>query len=535
MIAIPLRRAAAILAVLTGGCAERMRPPAAGVRPPSPSAAVEPSAPPVRGGYGPEPDTAPTSLERSAIDLVRARLAEAGPSPRISPALVLAARQLAHLAATGEPDPLARPRVRAALAGALAFDPAPSAHLAVASAAAAPRALLGTLSAAGGATHLGAGAALKDGRAYMVLLLARRTAALRPFPREVANGARATLRGELLGLDRPSIHVTSPAGLSGPIVPVNMLGNRAFSAPIRFDAAGRWLVEVIGRGERGPEVAALLTVSCGGAPLEDAAAVADEPDPADPREAEARVIHALNATRRDHGLQPLDPVPALAEVARRHSEAMLARGVLAHVLPEDGSVTDRLRSARIPYASVAENVAKGPSAIAAHREAEGSPAHRESILSRTARLVGCGIARGRLPTGDPIVYLTEVFLEPVEDGSDDRMTPEARVREAIWRERSRLKVPPMLSDPALDQFAREAAREMLGRGEPRGDRLGERALSLGRKLAAVDAFIATKPSDATRSKNLPDRRFHRVGVGVAVGDSPKYGAGLLWIAVVYTD
>jgi uncharacterized protein YkwD len=133
------------------------------------------------------------------------------------------------------------------------------------------------------------------------------------------------------------------------------------------------------------------------------------------------------------------------------------------------------------------------------------------------------------------VYLTEVFLLPVEDGSDDRMTPEARVREAIWRERARLQASPMVSDPSLDALAREAAREMLRDGEPEGERLGAHALRLGRKLAAVDAFVATKPSDAARSKNLPDRRFRRVGVGVAIGDSARYGNGLLWIAVVYTD
>jgi uncharacterized protein YkwD len=425
--------------------------------------------------------------------------------------------------------------MRPALAGALAFDPAPAAFLAVASQASAPRALLRSLAGAGAATHIGAGAASRDGRAYVVLLLSSRSAALRPFPRDVAAGASVTLRGELLGLVRPSVHVTSPGGHSREIAVVNARGGSAFTAPIRFDSPGRWTVEVIGRGQRGPEVAALLTVSCGGAPLEDAAAASDELDPADPRQTEARVVEALNATRREHGLEPLEALPSLAAVARRHSEAMLARGVLAHVLDGD-TVADRLRHARIPYARVAENVAKGPSALAAHREAEGSPAHRASILSRTAKKVGCGIARGRLPTGDPVVYLTEIFLEPVDDGADDSMTPEARVREALWRERARLQAPPMISDAALDELARNEARAMLRRGDPRGDRLGASALALGRTIAAVDAFVATRPSEATRSKNLPDRRFRRVGVGVAIGDGGgRYGAGLLWIAVVYTN
>lgn len=528
------RRALAAVGMLVVGCGH-VGAPASGARPSSPPAAARSYDPPARGHYGPEPEAKPTPLERTALDAARERLAGGGTPPRVSPALVLAARELAQRAADGDPEPLARSHLRAALAGALAFDPAPAAHLAVATPADAPRSLVGTLVAASATTHIGAGGVVRDGRAYLVLLLSRRTAALRPFPRDVPVGTTATLQGELLGLERPSVHVTSPSGRSHEIALSRASARRAFSAPVRLGALGRWLVEVVGNGPRGPEVAVLLTVSCGGAPLEDPAAPADESDPDDPRDAEARVVAALNATRRAHDLPPLEPVPALAAVARRHSEAMLARGLLAHVLPDSGSVGDRLRRARIAYARVAENVAKGGSALSAHRGAEESPAHRQNILSGEATQIGCGLARGRLPTGEPIVYLTEVFLLPVEDGAGDRMTPEARVREAIWRERERLRASPMVSDPSLDALAREAAREMLRHGEPKGERLGERALRLGRKLAAVDAFVATKPSDATRSKNLADLRFRRVGVGVAIGDSARYGNGLLWIAVVYTD
>jgi uncharacterized protein YkwD len=529
------RRALLLVPLLAAACAGRRAAPSAPAQPARPTPASLRFEPLAHGSYGPEPHAEPTGLEQAALEAVRARLGEVGPPPRVSPALVLAARRLARLAAAGDPDPLSRRRLRAALAGALAFDPAPTAHLAVADPASAPRALLGTIPTAGSPTHVGAGAAMRAGEAYLVVLLSRRTAALRPFPRDVKVGASATLRGELLGLDRAAVHVTPPSGRSRPIAAGEASGVRSFGAPVVFDAPGRWLVEVVGRGERGPEVAALLTVSCGGAPLEDGAAAADETDPPDPRDAEARVMDAVNAMRRRNGLPTLEPMPALSAVARRHSEAMLASGILAHVLPEDGSVADRLRAARIPYARVAENVAKGGSAMAAHRGTEESPAHRESILSSAAKRVGCGIARGRLPTGDAIVYVTEVFLEPVQDGSDDRMTVEARVREAMWAERDRLRAPPLLSDPALDELARAAAREMLRRGEPGDERLPDRALAIGRKLAAVDAFVATKPTDAIRSQNLPDPRFRRVGVGVAIGDSKRYGAGLLWIVVLYTN
>ncbi len=76
---------------------------------------------------------------------------------------------------------------------------------------------------------------------------------------------------------------------------------------------------------------------------------------------------------------------------------------------------------------------------------------------------------------------------------------------------------------------------MLRRDDPSGGSLERRALDLGRKVIAVDAFVAASPAEAARSANLGDPQFRRVGVGVAVGDSARFGAGRLWIAVIYTD
>ena len=109
------------------------------------------------------------------------------------------------------------------------------------------------------------------------------------------------------------------------------------------------------------------------------------------------------------------------------------------------------------------------------------------------------------------------------------------MREAIWQERARLGAAPLTSDPVLDDLARAAARQMLRDGVPAPGILAEQALAKGRTLAAADGFVGAKVSEATRSRNIADRRLHRVGVGVAVGDSERLGAGLLWIAVIYTD
>jgi uncharacterized protein YkwD len=282
-------------------------------------------------------------------------------------------------------------------------------------------------------------------------------------------------------------------------------------------------------------VAALLVVSCGGAPIAEADADAEPPEPGDLAGAEAQVRAAIDAARLRHGLSPLAASAELAEVARAHSRRMLAAGELAHLLPGHGDAGERLRRARIPYRRAFENIARGDTALAAHAAAEESPAHRGNILSPLAERVGVGLARGRLPSGEPAVYLTEIFVQPVDDGSESRLTPEGRVKEALWRERERLGRPPLLSDPRLDALAREAARAMLAADDPAAQDLAARALALPRKVSAADAYVAASTGDAVRSRNLADPRFRRVGVGVATGDSARYGAGLLWIAVLYTD
>ncbi len=506
--------------------------PAAPVPPVDAETRSPAASPGPKPAYGREPDVSPTPLEQAAADSVRGALPPGAVRPVLSPALVLAARAVAGRAAAGEPDPLSRRHLRSALAAGLSFDPAPVAMLLVATPRDAAVGLAARARSVAGQTHLGVGVATRGGSAWVALLGARRLASLEPFPREVPVGARLPLRGELRGLSSPRVFVTLPGG---DVREVPARGRRPFTAEIRFESPGRYLVEVLGAGASGPAVAALFAVACGGASLEEPAEAAAPADPVDPAAAEAQVAEAVNATRRRHGLPALEVRSGLAAVARRHSERMLEAGVLAHVLPGQGDVGERLRRARVSFRRAAENIAVGPTALAAHAAAEESPGHLANLLGPRFRQMGCGIARGRLPTGEPAVYLTEVLAQPLDDAPESRLSPEGRVKEVIWRERERLGRPPLLQDARLDELAREAVRSMLARDDPAPGDLGERALGLGRGLAAADAFVAPSPEGALRSPNVADPRYHRVGVAAMPGDSPRYGAGLLWIAVVYTD
>lgn len=479
--------------------------------------------------YGDEPAATPSPLEARVLEAVRARLR---PAPRTSPALVIAARELAMRAASGVPDPIGRTALRGALARALASDPAPAAVLLADEPDAVPRAVARALTRRS-ASHAGAGAFERDGQAWVVVLLSERRVSLDPFPRDLPADGRAVLSGSLARpLSRPRVFVARP---SGDVVEAGGSAGSAFRTPLEFPGRGRHVVEVVGEGDAGPEVVALLVVSSGGAALDGAPRAPAPPEPSALAAAEAGVLAALNATRGRHGLAPVASAPDVAAVARRHAQSMAAAGRIAHVLPDSPDAGTRLRQAGVPFRRAYENVARAATALDAHAALEESPAHLANVLQPAATRAGIGVARARLPSGDQTVYLAEVLLEPTDDGAESRLTPDARVRAALWSERARLGLAPLTADPALDALARDAAAAMARRDDPQPDGLADRALALRRQLAAVDVFVAGGPDDAARSRNLKDPRFSRVGVGVVTGDSARYGKARLWIAAVYTD
>jgi len=347
-----------------------------------------------------------TPLESATLRQVLASLPQRS-VPVLSEPLVQAARKLARSAAGGDPRPLSSAALRTALGEAGVFDPAPAAVVLSARAPSLPEAMAAAARFRG-ASHLGVGVVVQDGLAWGVLLATERRAEVEPFPRRVAPGTRASLRGRLLRLDGARVWVSTPSGEVREL-PVEVDGDR-FSATVSFDAPGTWRVEVGGTGRRGPTVAALLEVACGeGAP---AALPLRESEPADPAAAAARILEAANAMRARQGLPPLVSSASLDAQSRRHSEAMLAAGTLAHRLDGGEDLLARLTAAGVRYRSARENVARGDGALDAHRAMVESPAHLANLLAPDVRLVGLGIARGALPGGQPVVYLTEILVEP---------------------------------------------------------------------------------------------------------------------------
>ena len=179
---------------------------------------------------------------------------------------------------------------------------------------------------------------------------------------------------------------------------------------------------------------------------------------------------------------------------------------MAHVLP--GSGDDRRPAAAragSPYrARVRERRAGAERARGARggRGEPGPPRERPRAAATQRRRRH----RPRHPAlRGPHVYLTEILVQPPDDGRASALTPDARVRAgALARARAARRARRSPRIAALDALAARRRRAMRARGRARGGRLGARALAAPADLAAVDVFVASAPAEAARSRNLPD-------------------------------
>ena len=121
-------------------------------------------------------------------------------------------------------------------------------------------------------------------------------------------------------------------------------------------------------------------------------------------DAEREMFRALNAERRERGLEPLAWCETCALVARGHSKNMYHGGYFSHEDLEGNDPFDRMVNAGISFAAAGENLALAPTVQEAHRGLMESPDHRENILRPEFEQVGIGTYEG--PYG---LMFTQVF------------------------------------------------------------------------------------------------------------------------------
>jgi uncharacterized protein YkwD len=486
---------------------------------------------------------APPELERASGQVV-AQVFERGGrrTPLADARLDEAARTLAREALrAGSREATDPALVGAALSDAGASDPHP--RMLVVRASSAEEALEAFRThpdlGAEAASHLGVGVAAQGEATALVALLVERHAALDAFPRrlERAPPRPPQLCGRLeAGLTQPRVFVTRPGG------GVEQLptGGRAprFCAAVPLPGDGLHEVEVVARGAQGPRVVALLQVHVGPGPRR--AQAAREAEPRTPAEGRAAVVARVNALRAAHGLAPLAADPALDAVAQAYSERMAREGFFAHVAPDGSDLRGRLSQAGYAYRAAGENLGLAPGPLAAQRGVETSPAHRGNLLSPGYTRIGVGLAVSQRH-GQQDVVLTQVFAEPLAAAAPGATggDPLAEAYGLLGRRREAYRLPALRRSEALERIARDHAARAAAAGEPSaelpGSVLHERAFEAVPELArvTVDLFVAESATALPDSANLVDPRNRVVGLGVARGDSARFGPGRAWVVIVY--
>jgi uncharacterized protein YkwD len=372
-----------------------------------------------------------------------------------------------------------------------------------------------------------AAAVLAGEEAVVALVTAAHSTDLLPIPGKVQPGTVVEVDATLgPGLSSPRLFVQAPdASTEEP--PVSVEGRR-LRARVALAARGEYTLEVLATGAGGPEVVANKRVFVGIAP------------PAAPPAAGTRdaglgaVENAIGRLRATQGLPALQRDPALDRVAEGHSREMARTRTFAHVLPSDGSMTDRLRKAGYAYRSAGENIGLSVDPLTAHEAIAASPAHLKNLLDPHHRRLGLGIAKGTSPDGADGVYLTEVLAAPIETSRD----PEGEVARLLQEKRRSAGLKPLARDSRLDAIAAREVRELASRGDLSRDlqrAVVDEALKSRMRLrsAVAEAYVGSGPGATGSSPNAVSPAWTRVGVGAVYATSEAYGAGRLWVLLVY--
>ena len=122
-------------------------------------------------------------------------------------------------------------------------------------------------------------------------------------------------------------------------------------------------------------------------------------------------MDALNELRIDHGLRPVQRFTLFDTLAREHSAMMGHMGIVAHSLPGYGGVTDKAANFAHPRAAHHENVAAAPTAQAAMKLVELSPAHLQNLLCEECSHVSIGATLEPVLDRIPRLFVTWELLE----------------------------------------------------------------------------------------------------------------------------
>jgi len=383
-------------------------------------------------------------------------------------------------------------------------------------------------------SHIGIGAIKRGDLAAVVILLAERRMDLSPFPRMFGKPPTAPqkLCAQLYEpFKSAEVFVTRPGGQVEKYAARESGGRLCASIDLPGD--GRHTVEVLARGDKGPQVAALFFVQVGFAASKDGPMA--EREPVALEESRARVLLRINSLRVASAQKALARDFELDSIAQAYAERLAKENFFAHVSPDGGDLRSRMNAAGYRYSSAGENLGLANGPLAAHFSIEHSPGHRKNLLDPIYARAGIGVVKN----SQNQTLLVELFATPTVARSDEDSTVEAA--NAIAEARRLRGLKPLKRSRVLDDLATSHARRALELNTPKAklpnENLHERVFAARDDLGSVsiDFFVTDSPALVNDSKSLFDPKHDHVGIGVVRGDSPTYGAAKFWLVIIYAS
>lgn len=372
---------------------------------------------------------------------------------------------------------------------------------------------------------------LGKNRTKVVLLLQNGVVALDPLPRRLEPGQTAKVSGALKGdLENPKLLVSDTQGRLQTVEPPP---GKAFAAEIACQRPGRIIIEVRAEEMGNERAVANIPVACG-RPLPTSVALQAARWPEGVAEQERKMEGLINAERTAAGLPALEPLEPVQQIARAVSES-LRDGAKKGGTMVPVSITKRLAEADIQAPVVLQNPAAGPSAEAAFERLMNSPGHRANIMSTEVSHLGLGVAVGADAAGNPVTYLTELFIkvQPPPDVPAIRKV----ITDLVTKKRAEEKLPALTTDAGLEKLAGAYAAEVAAAGGPPPKATSiqfEKALQKGYRDVTVLRDARLDPNDYADDPNVL-AKGKLVGLGTALGRHPRLGKNTLFVVLIIAN
>jgi len=268
----------------------------------------------------------------------------------------------------------------------------------------------------------------------------------------------------------------------------------------------------------------------------------------EPEAARRELLRRINEERATKGSPLLRLVDPLNDAAQQHAEEISRLGTLRLANGSEEVTNERLRKLGYDAHAWTESVTAAAGDLASvlrDWKAQDKDTHK-SLMDDDYRDLGIGIAKLR---GTPLyVFLFAVPEAEFFARATASLRDPARVRALILEKanavRRKAGVPPLRASSQLDRAAQKHAEDMLARGffaheSPDGKTVRERAReagydwrAIGENIAegqfTVDEVMDSWMKSPDHRRNLLDRGFTELGVGLAMGKGKNSERRVLW-------